>query len=163
MGSWLMSQESIFVNFGMKLAEGFKTFVVKIFEGVKEIAKDIKEIVDGFNPKNQIVGISLGASSVFPKYANGGFPEDGLFMANHNELVGGFSNGKTAVANNEQITEGIANAVYPAVYNAVMAAMSNGNNSSSPITIEIGGREVFRAVQDEANSYSKRTGRPAFS
>jgi hypothetical protein len=44
-----------------------------------------------------------------------------------------------------------------------MAAMSNGNNGSSPITIEIGGREVFKAVQDEANNYSKRTGRPAFS
>ncbi len=46
-----------------------------------------------------------------PKYATGGFPEDGFFFANHNELVGQFSNGKTAVANNEQIVEGISEGV----------------------------------------------------
>ena len=45
------------------------------------------------------------------RFAQGGFPEDGLFYANHNELVGQFSNGKTAVANNEQIVEGIAEGV----------------------------------------------------
>ena len=45
------------------------------------------------------------------RFAQGGFPEDGLFYANHNELVGQFSNGKTAVANNEQIVEGIAGGV----------------------------------------------------
>lgn len=48
------------------------------------------------------------------KYATGGFQEDGLFMANHNELVGKFSNGKTAVANNRQIADGIAIAVQSA-------------------------------------------------
>ena len=32
-------------------------------------------------------------------------------MANHGELVGQFSNGKTAVANNEQIIEGITRGV----------------------------------------------------
>ena len=46
-----------------------------------------------------------------PKFASGGFPEDGLFYANHNELVGQFSNGKSAVANNEQIITGIAEGV----------------------------------------------------
>lgn len=44
-------------------------------------------------------------------FATGGFPEDGLFFANHNELVGKFTNGKTAVANNEQIVSGIASGV----------------------------------------------------
>ena len=46
-----------------------------------------------------------------PRFAQGGYPEDGLFYANHNELVGQFSNGKTAVANNEQIVEGITEGV----------------------------------------------------
>ena len=53
-------------------------------------------------------------------YANGGFPEDGLFMANHNELVGKFSNGKTAVANNEQIVQGIQSGVTSAIANAIV-------------------------------------------
>ncbi len=44
-------------------------------------------------------------------FKDGGFPEDGFFFANHNELVGQFSNGKTAVANNEQIVEGISEGV----------------------------------------------------
>lgn len=140
-------------------------FVKYLSDGIK----NVKDLFEKFliNISEKFSGLTSGGftSSLIgvPKYATGGFPEDGLFMANHNELVGGFGNGKTAVANNEQITEGIANAVYPAVYNAVVAAMSNGNNGSSPIKIEIGGREVFRAVQDEANDYSKRTGKPAFS
>lgn len=53
--------------------------------------------------------INLGQ---LPTFATGGFPEDGLFMANHGELVGQFSNGRTAVANNEQIIAGIEEAAY---------------------------------------------------
>ena len=53
-------------------------------------------------------------------YANGGSPEDGLFMDNHNELVGKFSNGKTAVANNEQIVQGIQSGFTSAIANAIV-------------------------------------------
>lgn len=49
-------------------------------------------------------------------FATGGFPEDGLFFANHNELVGKFSNGNTAVANNEQILTGIENATAKGIF-----------------------------------------------
>ena len=50
-----------------------------------------------------------------PAYATGGFPEDGLFFANSGEMVGKFSNGKTAVANNDQIVAGISKGVYDAI------------------------------------------------
>lgn len=63
-----------------------------------------KEIVPSGN-------VQLMQIPSIPRFATGGFPEDGLFMANHNELVGRFSNGRTAVANNDQITSGIALAV----------------------------------------------------
>lgn len=63
-----------------------------------------KEIVPSGN-------VQLMRIPSIPRFATGGFPEDGLFMANHNELVGQFSNGRTAVANNDQITSGIAFAV----------------------------------------------------
>ena len=59
-----------------------------------------------FNFVNEIQHISVPRM-----YAEGGFPEDGFFFANHNELVGQFSNGKTAVANNGQIVEGISQGV----------------------------------------------------
>ena len=69
-------------------------------------------------------------------------------------LSGGtFSNGKTAVANNEQIVKGIENGVY----NAVMSAMSNNNSGSSYISNEIivDGEVIARSItkaQEKRNS-----------
>lgn len=103
--------------------------------------------------------ISLGK---VPTFSSGGFPEDGLFMANHSELLGKFSNGKTAVANNDQITQGIADAIYPAVYNAVSAAMKNSSGSSngSPeIRVFVGNRELTDIAIDGINERTRRTGR----
>lgn len=82
-------------------------------------------------------------------YATGGFPEDGLFFANHNELVGQFSNGKTAVANNEQITDGI--------YQAVLSAMreSGAVGGSQKISVQIDGREVAKQVKKYDNLNGK--------
>lgn len=74
----------------------------------------------------------LGSST----YAMGGFPEDGLFFANHSELVGKFSNGKTAVANNEQIVEGIKR--------GVSEAMSESSGSD-------GGTWVIQIVDTDGN------------
>ena len=54
----------------------------------------------------------INLSDLIPAYEVGGFPEDGLFFANHNELVGQFSNGQTAVANNSDIQKGIEEAAY---------------------------------------------------
>ena len=61
-------------------------------------------------------------------FASGGFPSGDLFVANENgpELVGTMG-GRTAVANNDQIVEGIRQGVY----DAVMAANSNGGNGTS--------------------------------
>lgn len=88
-----------------------------------------------------------------PQFATGGFPEDGLFFANSGELVGGFSNGKTAVANNEQITKGIAMAVEPAVYRAVKSAMASGG--SGDIVLNLDGKELARAnVSNNARALS---------
>lgn len=115
--------------------------------------------------KSFSVGNLFGTGSLKIKaYAAGGFPEDGLFMANHNEIIGKFSNGKTAVSNNEQITQGIADAVYPAVYEAVSSAIRNNKerNESSAIRVFIGDREItdiaIQGITDRAN----RTGKMPF-
>lgn len=87
-------------------------------------------------------------------YANGGFPEDGLFMANHGELVGQFSNGRTAVANNEQIIEGIR----AGVYDAVLSAMNNSNGNNQRIELFVDGRKMSDVVtkyqRQNARAYS---------
>lgn len=92
-----------------------------------------------------------------PMFAVDGFPEDGLFMANHNELVGQFSNGKTAVANNEQIIEGIKQGVYEAVYSAMSA-----NRNTSVLRVEGDPHGMFKVIQEEAYAEYKQTQSPVF-
>ena len=94
-------------------------------------------------------------------YATGGYPASGeVFIARENgipEMVGSIG-GRTAVANNDQIVEAIS----IGVYNAYMDAMSRSGGNKQPTIVQINGREVFRAVQDESTAYSIRTGQPAF-
>lgn len=88
-------------------------------------------------------------------YANGGFPEDGLFMANHGELVGKFANGRTAVANNEQITEGIRQAVME----GMMAVMSNAGSGATPVIeniFKVDSETLYRMVQKGQQSVEGR-------
>lgn len=81
-------------------------------------------------------------------YAAGGFVEDGLFFANRGELVGKFSNGRTAVANNEQIIEGIRQGVY----DAVSAAMRNADNGGTVIEniLKLDNEVIYKGQQKVA-------------
>lgn len=94
-------------------------------------------------------------------YATGGFPEDGLFFANHNEMIGKFSNGKTAVANNDQITQGIKQAVIEGM--SEVFANANVGQQNGSIVVQIDGQEVFRTTQRYANQYTAMTGQLAFN
>ena len=97
---------------------------------------------------------TIMAKDVFPMFAKGGFPEDGLFMANSTEMVGQFS-GRNAVVNNEQIVEGISQGVYKAVVSAnnentqqtnllndILDAVKQGKK------IVVDGRELTKAVNN---------------
>ena len=89
-----------------------------------------------------------------PMYERGGFPEDGLFYANHNELVGGF-NGRTAVANNEQIVGGIREGVQEAMSDVVFnmlnpylsdIAQSSRTTANKDFTVNLGDRDIAMAA-----------------
>lgn len=122
-------------------------FKIKSFNDLKvEIPVNFK-IED-----SPIRGLFTGANIVLnaPKYEVGGFPEDGLFFANHNELVGQFSNGKTAVANNVQIVDGIKEGVKEAVAEILAPyladiAQSNREVANKDLSVNIGDREIARA------------------
>lgn len=101
------------------------------------------------------LGFNLNHISTF---ATGGFPEDGLFMANHGELVGKFSNGKTAVANNAQIVEGIEAGVYRAV-TAANSGSGRSGGSSPVINVYVGGKEVTDVVVKDINDRTIQTGK----
>lgn len=97
-------------------------------------------------------------------YAVGGFPEDGLFFANHSELVGRFSNGKTAVANNQQITDGIAQATYQ----AMMRANADSSNEELDLLRELIGavRQGSKVVIDGreiVTAYDSRKARNGYA
>lgn len=99
---------------------------------------------------------SLGVASYsgrVPAYASGGFPEDGMFFANSNELVGRFANGRTAVANNEEITEGIRRAVYEAV---VAAQGRSGRGGTVELILDK--QVVGRAFGDAIDTEKRRSG-----
>lgn len=104
----------------------------------------------------QKVGIMASA------YATGGFPEDGLFYANHSELVGKFSNGKTAVANNEQITQGFADGITktlaPAIYSAVKQAMSETQNNGGDTVINLDGKKIAESTVKHINRMTRSRG-----
>ena len=96
------------------MANGVIKCINFIISGLNTISFDVPDWVPVIGGKTFGFNIKQFSEISIPRFQTGGFPEDGLFMANHNELVGRFSNGRTAVANNEQIVDGIAGGVYAA-------------------------------------------------
>ena len=98
--------------------------------------------------------------SPIQSFSLGGFPsgENGLFYANSSEMVGRFTNGKTAVANNDQIVAGIEQGVY----NAVMSAMSQGTQNVN-VVLEGDAEGIFRVVRQQNKIYKNSTGASAFA
>ena len=111
---------------------------------------EVKETANGLSFIGKIAGyvgkiLRLGARvGGIPGFATGGFPDVGqLFFADEAgpELVGTMG-GHTAVANNDQIVEGIRQGVY----DAVVAANANGNSDVS-VKVYLDSREI-RAGQE---------------
>lgn len=153
----------------------------EIFKGAVNAARNqLNRLIDWLNEKLnfsfdglEILGeeiipafsIQLFTIPHIPEFATGGFPEDGLFMANHGEVVGKFSNGRTAVANNEQIIDGIQRGVEYA--NLEQNALLKEQNEllrallEKDTVIQMDSREVGRTMD---KSYQRRgyTFRPTY-
>ena len=131
----------------------------------RTIASAIASIASGGNKLTQYYHSPSFRTTPIRMHANGGFVEDGLFMANHNELIGQFSNGKTAVANNEQIVSGIQNGVYGAMSESNALLMEQNALLQAILEKETGinANDIFRSVQKSASNYSKQYGKPAFN
>lgn len=87
-------------------------------------------------------------------YATGGFPQTGeFFMAREDgpEMVGKIGN-RTAVANNDQITTSITNALVTA-----LSGMNLGGGKGTTI-VNIGSRKVFEGMNDYVDSENDRYG-----
>lgn len=123
------------------VTEGLKSTFSSAIEGVKGLwNKFADKMNEGGEVGSERFKIKL------PRFASGGFPENGLFLANSSELVGRFSNGKTAVANNNQIVDGIAAGVYNAVSSALASSNANNNGGYIANTIVVDGEVIARTV-----------------
>lgn len=126
--------------------------------GLNSIVYATNTIISAVNALMHTIGYTGGISAIptvsIPRYADGGFVDQGqLFIAREAgaELVGSIGR-RTAVANNDQIVEGIAtatregnedliNALY-AVAQQIIAEMRNQDNGGG------GGYDFDRAVRD---------------
>lgn len=88
-------------------------------------------------------------------YATGGFPEKGeLFVANENapEMIGKMGN-RNVVATNQQITQGIASAVYDAIVDA------NLGGDSGDTYVYVGDRQITDVITKRQKRNNDKYGR----
>lgn len=99
-------------------------------------------------------GGSVGPSSEIKGHASGGFPKSGkLFVANENgapEMVGSWG-GRAAVANNQQITQGITAAVQRGMSPLVTSMVQMSQNAAPPLAMvgSVGGGTSNEAQMQE--------------
>ncbi|MEG0877435.1 MAG: hypothetical protein RSF00_02045, partial [Oscillospiraceae bacterium] len=144
--------------------------VISIFEGLAN------KIIDCFNIiKNSINSLKINIPSWLgggtfgfnlqmtehlniPRFAMGGFPERGqMFIANEAgpELVGNIGN-RTAVANNDQITSGIEQAVYRAMMSVMSQQQERPILVNANVAVDLDGQVVGRSV----DAYNQNKGYP---
>ena len=89
-------------------------------------------------------------------YAKGGMPNEGeLFIARESgpEMVGTMNN-RTAVANNDDIVEGIREGVYE----AVSAAMSQSGGNNTPVNIYLDGKQIATSTTRYQRQLARASG-----
>ena len=120
-----------FSSLWLSIRQGVANAMNGVIEGIESainwVVKGINKLISGFNSVVQwaadVIGQDWGGVTLLqevtfsritvPTYANGGFPEQGqMFVAREAgaEMVGNIGR-RTAVANNDQIVEGIAGGV----------------------------------------------------
>ena len=184
------SWRAVFENIRIGASNAFTNFtnwwnntvVKKINEMIQKIKKAVSEIKQyfadlrremsqdwSFNyhaPSRRSGGnIRTSYAPFSGMYANGGFPEDGIFFANSGELVGKFANGQTAVANNEQIISGIQNGVYGAMSESNVLLMEQNSLLQAILEKETGisAGDIFNSVKSSADAYYRMNGKYAFT
>ncbi len=135
------------------IIRGLNKVVSIPFNGINAALDKIRNInILGITPFTNLRSINIPQ---IPQLATGGFVEQGqLFIAREAgaELVGGMGS-RTAVANNQQITDGI----YQAVLRAMRESRSGGG-STSKIVLQVGGDELGQWFVDWHNGKVRQTG-----
>lgn len=139
--------ESVFVLTINKIVDLINIFLESLPKGIKE----------KFDIEGNVQHLEIKDGKI-EKKANGGYVNSGqLFIAREAgaEMVGSM-NGHTAVANNDQITDGI--------YRAVLQAMresggGNGNNGNTTFVAQLNGKTLFEEVISQNKKASRMYGK----
>lgn len=141
-----------FSALGTKLGDAIggavKSGINSILKWVQDTVNKAINLINGaIDIINKVPGVNVDKISTvsIPMLASGGFVGEGqMFIAREAgpELVGSM-NGHTAVANNDQIVEGISQGVY----SAVLAAMSQGSNNTANVNVYLDGKQITAAVE----------------
>lgn len=152
------TMQNIGANIGNSLASGLSSSLGSIQSVIGNIAdaiSDVMESITGLNNAKIRPDIDLNGKKA-KGFAAGGYPQTGsLFIAREAgpEMVGTIG-GRTAVANNGQIIEGIKQGVYE----AMASAMANGGSNVS-VVLEGDTASFFSAIVRENNREIMRTGK----
>ena len=166
------SPSTVMASIGKDTIDGFKKGIQDAWSGITSwVNRKIQDLKNAFKFEWKLPEIKLPhiptphfemATGImgmqYPRftgwYAEGGFPGSAgdLFIANESgaEMVGSM-NGRTTVANNEQIVEGIRQGVYDAVTSAMASGSFNAN-------VYLDGKQISGTVVQNINSETRRTG-----
>ncbi len=123
--------------------------IQQALSSIKEAARSAWDAIQGASARAE-ANIEANGGLWTSNFASGGFPETGeVFLARENgpEMVGTIG-GRTAVANNHDIVA----AIEGGVYNAMAAVMTATGGRSSGVSININGREFYRATWEDRNA-----------
>lgn len=136
---------SIGTAVGNSVKAGINRILLWVQSTVNSAIRLINSAIDIIN-KVPGVEVSKIKTVSIPLMASGGYVGEGqMFIAREAgpEMVGTM-NGRTAVANNDQIVEGISQGVY----SAVLAAMSQGSsNNTASVNVYLDGKQITAAVE----------------
>ena len=151
----LPNVKDAFGNVWTSIRVDFSAFANSLLASARTFIRQLNQVLSSVSFSSGGAAQSLIGKTprMIPAFSTGGFPEDGMFYANSHELVGRFSNGRTAVANNAQIIEGIENAVYRA-----MTAAQRGSGRGGKIELILDKQVVGRAFGDAIDSEKRRSG-----
>ena len=129
--------------------------IITLIGWLRELVNWIATVIDAFNSSplvqranNRAQSIQDDGSIWLQGFASGGFPDDGQIFISREagpEMVGTIG-GRTAVANTDQIVEGIRQGVYE----AVSAAMSSNGTNEPSVKVYLDSREI-RVGQQRLN------------
>lgn len=133
-----------------------ETFINKFRSGINNLLSRMTSSMNNVyvGSDNRLYYSSMPYISV-PRFANGGFPEDGWFRASKGELMGKFDDGQSVVANNMQIIEGIKNGVAEGM---LLASQYNNNTSNVNVNVTADKGFIVDTVVEGVNEIKRRTG-----